>query len=77
MSTVKKKNQWFASAWDLNSLKFLDQYNLKYNKIASAMIVDKTFLKEVMNRKKHTFISTGMSTYENIENAVDIFKQSI
>ena len=40
------------------------------------MIVDKTFLKEVANRKKHTFISTGMSTYENIENAVDIFKQS-
>ncbi len=73
----KKKNiQWFASAWDINSLKFLDQYNLKYNKIASAMIVDKTFLKEVANRKKHTFISTGMSTYENIENAVDIFKQS-
>ena len=38
---------WFASAWDLNSLKFLDNFNLKYNKIASAMIIDKVFLDEV------------------------------
>lgn len=66
---------WFASAWDLNSLKFLDQYNLKYHKIASAMIVDSNFLKEVAKRKKHTFISTGMSTTENISNAVKIFRE--
>ena len=40
----KKKNvNWFASAWDLNSLKFLSNFDLKYNKIASAMIVDKIF----------------------------------
>ena len=64
----------FASAWDLNSLKFLDKYNLNYNKIASAMIVDKHFLKEVASRKKYTFISTGMSTLENISEAVEIFK---
>ena len=60
------KIEWFASAWDTNSLKFLDQYNLNYNKIASAMIVDKGFLKEVAKRKKHTFISTGMSTLKDI-----------
>ena len=36
---VEKKNIiWFSSAWDLNSLKFLDKYDLKYNKIASAML---------------------------------------
>ena len=34
--------EWFASAWDLNSLAFLDKYNLYY-KIASAMIVDEIF----------------------------------
>ena len=34
------KIEWFASAWDLNSLKFLKKFNLKFNKIASAMIVD-------------------------------------
>lgn len=68
--------EWFASAWDTNSLKFLDQYNLKYNKIASAMIVDRVFLQEVAKRKKHTFISTGMSTLEDIENAVKIFQEN-
>ena len=65
---------WFASAWDLNSLKFLEQYNFKYNKIASAMIVDEKFLKEVAKQKKYTFISTGMSEYKHIDKAVEIFK---
>ena len=65
---------WFASAWDVESLKFLENYNLKYNKIASAMIVDKNLLKSVAERGKHTFISTGMSTKEDIDNAVTIFK---
>ena len=67
---------WFASAWDLNSLEFLDKYNFTYNKIASAMIVDKIFLNEVAKRKKHTFISTGMSTDKDIELAVNIFKKN-
>ena len=68
------KIDWFASAWDLNSLKFLENYKLKFNKIASAMIIDKVFLKEVANQKKHTFISTGMSTLNDIDQAVEIFK---
>ena len=73
----KEKNiEWFASAWDLESLKFLDQFDLKYHKIASAMIVDKNFLKEVASKKKHTFISTGMSSKEDISEAVKIFKEA-
>jgi N-acetylneuraminate synthase len=76
-SYCKKKNiTWFASAWDVDSLKFLDRFNLKYNKIASAMIIDNNFLKEVAKRKKYTFISTGMSTKDNIQNAVEIFKKN-
>jgi N-acetylneuraminate synthase len=67
---------WFASAWDIPSLVFLDQYNLKYNKIASAMITHKDFLREVAKRKKYTFISTGMSDYETIDKAVEIFKDN-
>ena len=67
------KIDWFASAWDINSLKFLDKFNLKFNKIASAMIIDSDFLNEVAKRKKYTFISTGMSTIQNIDNAVEIF----
>ena len=71
----KKINiEWFASAWDLNSFKFLKKYNLNYNKIASAMIVDLDLLKEVAKEKKHTFISTGMSSYKMIDDAVKIFK---
>ena len=41
---------WFASAWDLKSLNFLSKYDLKFNKIASAMIVDHDFLVEVANK---------------------------
>ena len=67
---------WFASAWDIRSLEFLDNYNLKYHKIASAMIVDNKFLNEVAKRNKHTFISTGMSSKEDIDNAVKIFKKN-
>ena len=67
---------WFASAWDVESLKFLENYNLKYNKIASAMIVDKFFLNEVAKTQIHTFISTGMSSKNDIDNAVNIFKKN-
>lgn len=71
----KSKNIiWFCSAWDIESLKFLDQYSLEYQKVASAMIVDIDFLNEVANRKKHTFISTGMCTSRDIENVVNIFR---
>ena len=76
-SFCKKINiKWFASAWDLKSLDFLKSYNLEYNKIASAMIIDKTFLEKVAEEKKYTFISTGMSTMQIIEDAVKIFKKT-
>ena len=65
---------WFASAWDLDSSNFLKKYNFKYNKIASAMIVDNDLLTDVAKQKKYTFISTGMSSYKEIDNAVNIFK---
>ena len=69
-----KQIDWFASAWDLNSQKFLQQFNCKFNKIASAMIVYDDLLKIVAKEGKHTFISTGMSTMEDITNAVEIFR---
>ncbi len=71
----KEKIEWFASAWDIDSLRFLDKFNCKYQKIASAMIVDQNFLIEVAKRKKYTFISTGMSSKENIDFAVDTFRK--
>ena len=41
--------------WDLNSLDFLDEFNLDYHKIASAMIVDLKFIHEVAKKKKTYF----------------------
>ena len=73
----KKKNiNWFASAWDLNSQLFLRKFNFKYNKIASAMLVNLELLKMVSEEKKYTFISTGLSTLKDIEVAVKIFKEN-
>jgi N-acetylneuraminate synthase len=66
---------WFASAWDIESLDFLKQFNLKYNKVASAMITDLILLENIAKMQKHTFISTGMSSKFNIDNAVNIFKK--
>jgi N-acetylneuraminate synthase len=68
--------EWFASAWDFNSLRFLDQYNCTYAKIASAMLIHDVFLHEVAKRGKHTFISTAMSTMNQIGHAVDIFRNA-
>ena len=68
--------EWFASAWDLNSQKFLQQFDCKYNKVASAMIVYEDLLRMIAKEGKHTFISTGMTTYADIDKAVEIFKQA-
>jgi N-acetylneuraminate synthase len=70
----EKGIEWFASAWDLESQRFLQQFNLKYNKIASAMLVYKDLLKMVASEKRHTFISTGLSTLKDIDKAVQIFQ---
>jgi N-acetylneuraminate synthase len=67
--------EWFASAWDLNSQKFLQKFDCKYNKVASAMIVYEDLLRMIADEGRHTFISTGMTTYEDIQKAVDIFKE--
>ena len=69
----KKKIQWFASAWEKQSLKFLDKFNLNFNKIASAMTFDLDFVKEVADRNKHTFISTAMTSEKQIEEIINIF----
>jgi N-acetylneuraminate synthase len=68
--------EWFASAWDLESQKFLRQFNCKYNKIASPMLTYEPLLLEVASEKKHAFISTGMSDMENIDRAVQIFREA-
>ncbi len=71
----QKKITWFASAWDEKSLEFLRQYNLPYNKVSSAMLTHWSLLKRMAEERKHTFISCGMSNWDIIDKALDIFKK--
>ncbi len=71
----EKNIDWFASAWDLKSQDFLSQFNCKYNKVASAMLTIENLLEKIAVEGKYTFISTGMSTMDEIKNAIDIFKK--
>jgi len=70
----EKGIEWFASSWDTDSQLFLRNYHLKHNKIASAMLTNTELLNVVAEEKKHTFISTGMSTTDQIAHAVKVFK---
>ncbi len=71
----KKKISWYLSCWDVDSQIEMRRFKTKYNKIASAMLLHKKLLETVAKEKKYTFISTGMSTMKQIENAVNIFKR--
>ena len=67
--------EWFASAWDLESQKFLRQFNLKHNKIASAMLTHADFVEAVAAERKPTFLSVGMTTWEDVDKAVGILQK--
>ena len=71
---AEKEIGWFASAWDLESQEFLQRYDLPYNKIASPMITHRPLLEAVAAEGKLTFVSTGMSIYEYVDEAVAIFR---
>ena len=67
--------EWYASSWDIESQEFLRQYNLKHNKVSSAMLTNIELLEFIAQEKKSTFVSTGMSTIDEIRNAVKIFRK--
>jgi N-acetylneuraminate synthase len=68
--------EWFASAWDVDSQIFLRKYNSNYNKVASPMLTNKNLIEAIAEEGRHTFISTGMSTIEQIEKVVEIFRKN-
>lgn len=72
----KLKIIWFASAWDIESLKFLKKFKSKYNKVASAMLTNLDLVEKIAKEKKLTFISTGMSTIQDIQKTINIFKKN-
>ena len=76
-SYCKERNiEWTASAWDVPSQLFLRKYNLNYYKVASPLLTHDELLKTIAEEGKHTFISTGMSTMDQIRHAVSIFEKA-
>ena len=71
-----KKIQWSASAWDIDSQIFLQQFDCTFNKVASPMLGHIPLLKLIAAEGKKTFVSTGMSTLEEIDDVVNIFVEA-
>jgi len=72
----KLKNiDWYLSCWDIDSQIHMRKFNTKFNKVASAMLLHEKLLRTIAEEKKHTFVSTGMSTVDDIANAINIFKE--
>jgi len=67
--------QWSASAWDVESQNFLRRYDLGFNKVASAMLTRRDLLEMIAEEGRYTYISTGMSSWEEIDAAVELFRQ--
>ncbi len=65
---------WFLSAWDLQSLAFAESYKPPHHKIASALITNREFVDAVAALGRHTFISTGMCEWEDVDSTVEVFR---
>ncbi len=66
------KMLWFASPWDEGSVDFLEQFRIPVYKIASASLTDDHLLRHVRTTGKPIILSTGMSTYAEIDHAVEV-----
>jgi N-acetylneuraminate synthase len=66
------KMAWFGSPWDEGSVDFLEQFNVPVHKIASASLTDDQLLRHIRKTGKPIILSTGMSTYAEIDHAVDV-----
>ena len=67
----EKNIQWSASPWDIDSLNFLMNYDIPWLKVPSAMITNKKLMRACAATGKKIIFSTGMSTYEEINQAVE------
>lgn len=63
---------WLASCWDAQSLSFIDSYNPPAHKVPSALLTDHQLLREIKEMGRPVILSTGMSTMEEINEAVEI-----
>ena len=67
-----KKIMWFASCWDIDSVDFIEQFDVPCHKIASALLTDDELLLHVKKTGKPILLSTGMSTMDEIRHAVKL-----
>lgn len=68
----KTKNiAWSASPWDMDSLAFLEQYDIPFIKMPSAMLTHEELMRGCARTGKKVIFSTGMSTIEEIDKAVE------
>jgi N-acetylneuraminate synthase len=67
---------WSASAWDMQALDFLKQFDLPFHKVASARLGHLPLLSAIAAEGKRTFVSTGMTTLEEMDTVVDIFQKA-
>jgi N-acetylneuraminate synthase len=66
---------WFASCWDTESVAFIERFNPPCHKVASACITDLPLLRRLAATNKPIIVSTGMSTFDEIERAVHALGQ--
>ena len=69
--------KWSASPWDLGSLDFLLKYNIPFIKLPSAMLTNKALLEACSITGKKIILSTGMSTEDEISEAVSFLERRI
>lgn len=63
---------WFASCWDERSVDFIARFDVPCFKIASACLTDDDLLRYTRAAGKPVILSTGMSTLEEIDHAVEV-----
>jgi N-acetylneuraminate synthase len=68
----ERKIDWFASCWNEASVDFIDQFNVSCYKIASASMTDDNLLLHTRDKGRPMLVSTGMSTLEQIDHAVEL-----
>jgi len=61
---------WFASPWDLPSIDFLEKFDVVAHKVASACMTDRSLLKALNATGKPVFMSTGMSSLDQVDSAI-------
>lgn len=66
---------WLASSWDLDSLEFIDRFDPPAHKIPSALLTDHQLLRAIKDTGRTAILSTGMSTMDEIHQAVEILGQ--